>query len=60
MSLIERLRDDGNAVVLITHNMEQVIEYADRVVVMRRGRKVGEVKPSEATHKDIVSMIVGG
>ena len=60
MSLIERLRDDGNAVVLITHNMEQVIEHADRVVVMRRGRKVGEVKPSEATHKDIVSMIVGG
>ena len=60
MSLVERLRDDGNAVVLITHNMEQVIEYADRVVVMRRGRKVGEVKPSEATHKDIVSMIVGG
>ena len=59
LSLVERLREEGNAVILITHNMEQVVDIADRAVVMRRGRKVGEAKPSAATRQDIVSMIVG-
>jgi D-xylose transport system ATP-binding protein len=59
LSLVERLRDAGNAVILITHNMEQVVDIADRAMVMRRGRKVGEVRPSAATRQDIVSMIVG-
>jgi D-xylose transport system ATP-binding protein len=59
MSLVQRLREEGNAVILITHNMDQVVEYADRAVVMRRGRKVGEVRPSPDTKQDIVSMIVG-
>jgi ribose transport system ATP-binding protein len=59
LGLVERLRDDGNAVILITHNMEQVVDYADRAVVLRRGRKVGEITPSAATRQDIVSMIVG-
>jgi D-xylose transport system ATP-binding protein len=59
LSLVERLRDERNAVILITHNMEQVVDIADRALVMRRGRKVGEVKPSAATRQEIVSMIVG-
>jgi ABC-type sugar transport system ATPase subunit len=59
LNLVERLRDEGNAVILITHNMEQVVDIANKAVVMRRGRKVGEVVPSEATRKDIVSLIVG-
>ena len=59
LNLVERLRDDGNAVILITHNMEQVVDIADRAMVMRRGTKVGEIKPSAATRQDIVSMIVG-
>ena len=59
MSLVQRLRDESNAVILITHNMDQVVEYADRAVVMRRGRKVGEVRPSADTKQEIVSMIVG-
>jgi D-xylose transport system ATP-binding protein len=59
LDLVERLRAQGNAVILITHNMEQVVDIADRAMVMRRGRKVGEVKPSAQTRKEIVSMIVG-
>jgi D-xylose transport system ATP-binding protein len=59
LDLVERLRAEGNAVILITHNMEQVVDIADRAMVMRRGRKVGEVKPSAQTRKEIVSMIVG-
>ncbi|MEO8883907.1 MAG: ATP-binding cassette domain-containing protein [Devosia sp.] len=59
LSLIERLRDQGNAVILITHNMDQVVDIANRAMVMRRGRKVGEVRPSASTRQEIVSMIVG-
>jgi D-xylose transport system ATP-binding protein len=59
LDLIAQLRDEGNAVILITHNMEQVIELADRAVVLRQGRKVGELKPTRASQQELVSMIVG-
>jgi ABC-type sugar transport system ATPase subunit len=59
LELIKQLRAEGNAVILITHNMEHVIELADRAVVLRQGRKVGELKPSRANQQELVSMIVG-
>ena len=59
LDLINQLRAEGNAVILITHNMEHVVELADRAVVLRQGRKVGELKPSEANKHELVSMIVG-
>jgi D-xylose transport system ATP-binding protein len=59
LDLIGQLRDEGNAVILITHNMEHVVELADRAVVLRQGRKVGELKPSAANRHELVSMIVG-
>jgi D-xylose transport system ATP-binding protein len=59
LDLIIQLRADGNAVILITHNMEHVIELADRAVVLRQGRKVGELKPSRANQQEMVSLIVG-
>jgi ABC-type sugar transport system ATPase subunit len=59
LELIAQLRAEGNAVILITHNMEHVIELADRAVVLRQGRKVGEVKPDRANQQELVSMIVG-
>ena len=46
IDLVRQLRDEGNAVILITHNMEHVVELADRAVVLRQGRKVGELGPS--------------
>jgi ribose transport system ATP-binding protein len=60
LDLIVRLRDEGKGVVVISHAMDHVIEVADRAVVLRRGRKVGELAPSEDTHRDMVSLIVGG
>jgi ABC-type sugar transport system ATPase subunit len=39
--------------------MEHVVALADRAVVLRQGRKVGELKPSESNRQDLVSMIVG-
>ena len=59
LDLIKQLRDEGNAVILITHNMEQVVELADRAVVLRQGRKVGELRPTRENQQDLVSMIVG-
>ena len=60
LDLIRRLKSEGKAVVVISHAMDHVIEVADRAVVMRRGRKVGELIPSESSRERIVSLIVGG
>jgi len=60
LDLIVRLRDEGKAVIVISHAMDHVIEVADRAIVLRRGRKVGELVPSEDTHRQMVSLIVGG
>ena len=59
LDLIRQLRDEDNAVILITHNMEHVVELADRAVVIRQGQKVGEVRPDRSNRQEIVSMIVG-
>jgi D-xylose transport system ATP-binding protein len=59
LNLIARLRQRGNAVVLITHNMEHVLELASRAVVLRQGRKVGEIVPTRTNQQELVSMIVG-
>jgi D-xylose transport system ATP-binding protein len=59
LDLIRLLRDEGKAVILITHNMEHVTELADRAVIMRQGRKVGDLKPSRHNQQEIVAMIVG-
>jgi D-xylose transport system ATP-binding protein len=60
LDLILRLRDEGKAVIVVSHAMDHVMEVADRAVVMRRGRKVGELVPSAETYTEIVSLIVGG
>jgi ABC-type sugar transport system ATPase subunit len=59
IELIKQLRAENNAVILITHNMEHVIELADRAVVLRQGRKVGELKPERANQSELISLIMG-
>ncbi|HTZ05510.1 MAG TPA: ATP-binding cassette domain-containing protein [Gaiellaceae bacterium] len=60
LDLILRLREEGKALIVVSHALDHVMEVADRAVVMRRGRKVGELVPSADTHAEIVSLIVGG
>jgi len=60
LELIRRLREENKAVIVISHAMDHVMEVADRVVVLRRGRKVGELDASPDARKQIVSLIVGG
>jgi ABC-type sugar transport system ATPase subunit len=59
LRLIDRLRQQGNAIILITHNMEHVVSLANRAMVLRLGRKVGEIVPTAENRQEIVSMIVG-
>ena len=59
LDLIAQLKAEGNAVILITHNMEHVVELADRAVVLRQGTKVGELKPDASNKQELVSMIIG-
>ena len=60
LDLILRLRNEGRAVVVVSHAMDHVMEVADRAVILRRGRKVGELIPTAETYTEIVSLIVGG
>jgi ABC-type sugar transport system ATPase subunit len=60
LRMVKALPEHGVSVILISHNLDQVGEVADRVVVMRRGRKVGEATPDAGNQEHIVRMIVGG
>jgi D-xylose transport system ATP-binding protein len=59
LRMVKRLPARGVSVVIISHNLEQVADVADRVVVMRRGTKVGEAPPDAEHHDRIVGLIVG-
>ncbi|MCU1489878.1 MAG: hypothetical protein JWM85_1283 [Acidimicrobiaceae bacterium] len=59
LDLIRRLRDQGIAVVMISHNMEHVLKVCDRVVVMRRGESIGSARVPEVTGEMLVGFITG-
>jgi D-xylose transport system ATP-binding protein len=59
LDLVRRLKDDGVAVVLISHSMDQVMAVADRALVLRRGRAVGATAPTADNHAQLVAWIVG-
>jgi simple sugar transport system ATP-binding protein/D-xylose transport system ATP-binding protein len=59
LNLVERLRDTGLAVILISHNMEDVRAVADRVVVLRLGRNNGEFEMRSTSTEDIIAAITG-
>jgi ribose transport system ATP-binding protein len=57
--LIGRLRDQGHAVVYISHFLEEVKDVSDRVVVLRDGRNVGQGATAEMSARDIAALMVG-
>jgi D-xylose transport system ATP-binding protein len=59
LNLIERLRERGLGVILISHNMADVMAVADRVVVLRLGRNNGEFRVADVTSEDIIAAITG-
>jgi D-xylose transport system ATP-binding protein len=58
LNLIERVRDRGHGVILISHNMEDVRAVADRIVVLRLGRNNG-IFTADSTHEELVAAITG-
>jgi simple sugar transport system ATP-binding protein len=56
---IRRVRDHGLSVVLISHNMPEVFEVADRIEVLRLGQRVARLRPADVTMEDIVSAMTG-
>ncbi|MEO1019896.1 MAG: ATP-binding cassette domain-containing protein [Pseudomonadota bacterium] len=59
LKLIEAVRDQGPAVIVISHSLDDVFAVSDRIQVMRRGRRVGVVKTAETDSQTILGMIVG-
>ncbi|TBN38638.1 sugar ABC transporter ATP-binding protein [Paracoccus subflavus] len=58
LNLIERVRDRGHGVILISHNMEDVRAVADRIVVLRLGRNNG-IFTNDNSHEELVAAITG-
>ncbi|NBE54139.1 ATP-binding cassette domain-containing protein [Streptomyces boluensis] len=59
LDLVERLRERGHAVILISHNMADVQAVADRVAVLRLGRNNGVFNVSDTSHEVIIAAITG-
>ncbi len=59
LDLIRRLRDQGIAVVLISHRMPDVFSVCDRVFVLRRGRKVAEKPIADSSPEEVTGLITG-
>lgn len=59
LNLVERLRDSGRGVVMISHNMEDVRAVADRVAVLRLGRNNGVFSARDVSSEEIVAAITG-
>jgi D-xylose transport system ATP-binding protein len=59
LDLILRLREQGLAVIVITHNMVDVFEVADRAIVLRLGRRVATLEIAKSTPEEVVMAITG-
>jgi fructose transport system ATP-binding protein len=59
LQLIKDLRDRGMPVILISHNMPQVFEVANRIHVQRLGRRAAVVAPQTHTMNDVVAIMTG-
>jgi len=59
VQLIQQLRDNGLPVVLISHNMPQVFDLADRIHVQRLGRRIAVIDPKKFSMSDAVAIMTG-
>ena len=57
--MVRSLKDFGTSMVFITHKLNEVLEIADRITVLRRGKVVGTTTPSETNKEELAAMMVG-
>jgi ABC-type sugar transport system ATPase subunit len=60
MELITNLKGSGVGIIFISHNLIDIFQVSDRIMVLRRGSKVGEVRTSETNPDAVVRLMVGG
>ena len=60
LDLVRRLADQGIGVVIISHNMNDVMEVADRICALYLGRVAAEVMKVDSTHAQVVELITAG
>lgn len=59
LRLISKLKSEGIAVILISHNLLDILSATDRVVVLQRGRKSGEVITRQTSEESLIKMMLG-
>lgn len=57
--VLRRMREDGKSIIIITHKLHEVLEISDRVVILRKGKNVGNVATKDATEQSLTEMMVG-
>jgi simple sugar transport system ATP-binding protein len=58
-TVLRRLTAEGTSIIFISHKLYEVLEIADRITVIRRGKVVGQRKPAETNEDDLAEMMVG-
>ncbi len=58
-AVLRRMRDDGKAIIIITHKLHEVLSLSDRVAVLRKGEYIGTVKTAETSESELTEMMVG-
>jgi ABC-type uncharacterized transport system ATPase subunit len=58
-TVLRGLRDQGRSIVIVTHKLQEILELADRVTVMRDGRVVGTVTTQQTTEQELARLMVG-
>jgi fructose transport system ATP-binding protein len=58
-NIIRNMKDQGAPLILVSHNMRQVFDLVDRIVVFRRGRIVANLKKEDTDGQDVVAYITG-
>jgi simple sugar transport system ATP-binding protein len=57
--IVRGLRESGKGIIFITHKLGEMLEVADRIAVLRRGKIVGEAQPATATKEGLAELMVG-
>lgn len=57
--MMKKLKEMGKTIIIITHKLQEVLDFSDRVTVLRRGEMVGSVITAETTENSITEMMVG-
>jgi simple sugar transport system ATP-binding protein len=58
-TILRAMRDDGKAIIIITHKLQEVLDLSDRVAVLRKGEYIGTVDTKDATAQSLTDMMVG-